>query len=192
MTKAEEIEKYNLKLQKYIDNKSFIKISRNICDEEEILSGFILDMSKDFLFLQLEKDFTFDGYAIIRQDDYDSIRHSSYERTKRKIYNAEGLLKNEYGFKKPLPLTDWTVIFKKLKALDYHVIIQNIYDNYLDFNIGPITKVTDKTVSIHYYDPNGQLIEKPEIIKFDTIRIVQFGDRYSTIFRKYLKPYKKK
>lgn len=61
MTEQEKIFKYGLILQKYIDNKSFIKIFRTVCDKEENVSGFLLGMSKDFMFMQVNSDFTFDG-----------------------------------------------------------------------------------------------------------------------------------
>lgn len=192
MTEQEKILKYDLMLQKYIDNKSFIKIFRTVCDKEENISGFLLGMSKDFMFMQIDSDFMFDGYAIIRKDDFDNILYSSYERTQRKIFKAEGLLEKEYGFGEQLPLTNWTDIFNALKNYDYHVIIENINKDYLDFWIGQIMKVTDKSVSIHNYNPDGQLDEKPKSIKFSTISIVKFGDNYSKTFRKYLRVKKKK
>lgn len=187
MTQRQKVKEYNLMLQKYIDKKAFVKILRTVCGQEENISGFILGMSKGFLFLQLDYDFMLDGYAIIRLDDFDSLRLSSYERTQRKIFKAEGILDTAYGFDKSLPLTSWTEIFKTLKSYDLHVIVENINKDYLDFWIGEIKKVTDKSVSIHNYDPDGQLYDKPTNIKFDTISIVKFGDRYSTVFRKYLK-----
>jgi hypothetical protein len=187
MTERQKIKDYNLMLQKYIDKKAFVKLYRTVCGKEENLSGFILGMSKGFLFLQLDYDFLLDGYAIIRLDDFDSLRHSSYERTQRKIFNAEGILATSYGFDKPLPLTSWTDILKTLKSYDLHIIIENINKDYLDFWIGEIKTVTDKSVSIHNYNPDGELDEKPKNIKLDTISIVKFGDRYSTVFRKYLK-----
>jgi hypothetical protein len=187
MTERQKIKDYNLMLQKYIDKKSFVKLFRTVCDKEENLSGFILGMSKGFLFLQLDYDFMLDGYAIIRIDDFDILRLSSYERTQRKIFNAEGILSTFYGFDKPLPLASWTDIFQTLKKYDLHIIIENINKDYLDFWIGEIKNVTEKSVSIHNYNPDGQLDDKPKNIKFDTISIVKFGDRYSTTFRKYLK-----
>ena len=174
-------------LQKYIDKKAFVKIFRTVCDKEENLSGFILGMSKAFLLLQLADDFMLDGYAIIRLDDFDSLSHSSYQRTQRKIFDAEGILSTTYGFDKHLSLTSWTDILKALKSYDLHVIIENINKDYLNFWIGDIKKVTDKSMSIYNYNPDGQLDEKPKIIKLDTISIIKFGDRYSTVFRKYLK-----
>src|SRR6186713_373443 len=107
MTNQQKIKEYDILVQKYIDNKSFVKIYRTVCEKEENVSGFILGMSKHFLFMQLDYDFMLDGYAIFRKDDFDSIRHSSYERTQRKIFKAEGLLDTEYGFDKKLPLSSW-------------------------------------------------------------------------------------
>ena len=174
-------------LQTYIKKKSLIKIFRTVCDKEENLSGFILGMSSNFLFLQLDNEFILDGYAVIKIDDFDGIRHSSYERTQRKIFYAEGLLANGYGFEKHLPLTSWNDILKTLKSYDIHVIIESINNGSLDFSIGRITRVSERSVSIHNYDPDGNLDEKPTVIKWDTISIMKFGDRYSTTFRKYLK-----
>ena len=174
-------------LKKYMEKRSLVRIFRTVCGEEENIGGFIVGMSKHFLLLQLEDEFMLDGFAIIRRDDYDSIRHSSFERTRGKIFRAEGLLGNEYGFDKPLPLKSWADVLKALKSYDLHVTVQNIKDDYLDFWIGPITKVNDKTVSIHNYDPNGHLDERSTVIRLDTISVLKFGDRYSTTFRKYLK-----
>ena len=178
-------------LKKYIENKNYVKIIRTVCDKEENLSGFILGMSKNFLLLQLAQDFMLDGYAIIRLDDFDSIRHSSYERTQRKIFNAEGLLSTGYGFDKQLSLTSWTDILKALKGYDLHIIVENINKDFLDFWIGPITKVAADSLSIHNYNPDGQFYDKPTVIKLETISVIKFGDRYSTIFRKYLRNKKK-
>jgi hypothetical protein len=187
MTERQKIKDYNLMLQKYIAKKAFVKIFRTVCDKEENLSGFILAMSKQFLLLQLDYDFMLDGYAIIRLDGFDSILHSSYERTQSKIFKAEGILATSYGFDKTLPLTSWTDILKTLKSYDLHVIVENINKDYLDFWIGEIKSVTDKSISIHNYNPDGHLDDKPKNIKLDTISVIKFGDRYSTVFRKYLK-----
>jgi hypothetical protein len=166
-------------------------VLRTVCGEEEDLYGFILGMSTNFLLLQLDNEFSLDGYAVIRVDDFDGIRHSSYERTRRKIFNAEGLLDNRYGFDKSLPLTSWREILKVLKKYDIHVVIENINRDILDFWIGRIARVSTKSVSIQNYDPGGIFDEKPTKILFDTISILKFGDRYSTTFKKYLKERRK-
>ena len=187
MKKQTTIKEYNLMLQQYITRKAFVQIFRTVCGQEENLSGFILGMSNRLLLLQLNNEFMLDGYAVIRIDDFDSIRHSSYERTQQKIFRAEGLLSTGYGFDQPLPLTSWTALLKALKGYDLHVVVENINKDVVDFWIGPIKRVSEKSVSIHNYDPDGQLDAKPTVISLETISVLKFGDRYSTIFRKYLK-----
>jgi hypothetical protein len=184
-------EEYDDLLKKYQDNKSFVKIYRTILDKEDNLSGYILSSSKNFILIQTDNEFRLDGFAIISKDDFDWIRHSSYERTQRKIFKAEGLLNIGFGFDKKLNLDSWTNIFKDLKRNDFHVIIESENKEYLDFHIGHLTKVFNKSVSIHNYNPNGVYDEKPTTIKFEKIRTIKFGDSYSTIFRKYLRTKKK-
>jgi hypothetical protein len=133
-----------------------------------------------------------DGYAVIRLDDFDSIRHSRYERTQQKILRAEGNLSSGYGFDRPLPLTNWTTLLKALKSYDLHVTVENINKDYLDFWIGPIKRLSEKSVSILNYDPDGRLDGKPTAILLETISVVKFGDRYFTTFRKYLKGTKRR
>ncbi len=186
MTQEEKIEKYELMLQRYVRNKSFVKISQTIGETENDVSGFLIDISDDFLLIQNTLDFSLDGYVIIRQDDFDSIRHSDYERTQGKIYRAEGIIKKQYGLDVPISLLSWPEIFKSLKAADIHVIVENDNKDELEFWIGPVIKVNKNSVCIYNYDPNGKFDLK-KTIKYDTIRIVRFGDRYSTTFRKYLK-----
>jgi hypothetical protein len=99
MTKKQKIKEYDIQLQKFINKKSFVKISRIIHEKEENLSGFILSFSKTFMFVQTDYDFRLDGYSIFMKDDFDSIRYSSYEKTQRKIFKAEGIIDNEYGFR---------------------------------------------------------------------------------------------
>jgi len=178
-------------LQQFIDKKTYVKIFRTVCGKEENLSGFILGMSKRLLFLQLDWEFMLDGYAVIRLDDFDSIRRSSYERTQQKILRAEGFLPNGHGFDRPLPLASWATLLNALKAHDLHVIIENIHKDDLNFWIGPIKRVSEKSVSILNYDPDGRLDAKPTAISLDTISVLKFGNRYSTIFRKYLKSAKR-
>lgn len=187
MTRQEKIKKYDVILKKYSDKKEFVKIFRTVCDKEENLSGFILSMSKQFLFVQDTHDFMLDGFAIIRKDDFDSIRCNKNDKTQRKIFKAEGLLEKGFGFNKSIPLISWKDIIAAIKKYDYHIVIESINKDYLDFHIGQVVKVSNKSVSIHNYDPTGKLDKIPTQIKYDTISVLRFGGRYETIFRKYLR-----
>ena len=187
MTTKGKIKHYDIVLQRYIDKREYVKIYRTICNEEENLSGFILKMSKSFLLLQVSSDFMLDGYAIIRKDDFDSIRCNKFDKTQKNILKAEGILKTNYGIDENIPLTNWVRIFQNLRKHNYHIIIENINKDNLDFFIGSITRITKDSVSILNYDSTGKLDQKPTPIKLNNIKTVKFGDRYSTIFRKYLK-----
>lgn len=191
MTKKSKLKQLDV-IKKYIRDLTLVRIFRTLCGRDENITGVIIDASKSFLSIQCISDFMLDGYAIIKFDDYDNIQHSKLERAQKKILIAEKILPFEFGHNKSIPLTEWKDIFSALKDYDLHVCIQNVKKEYLDFWIGPIVKITAKTVSIHNYDPGGRLDSQPTAIKFDTIRTVSFGDRYSTTFRKYLKLPKEK
>jgi hypothetical protein len=186
MTNKEKTTKNNLLLKNYIDKKELVKINRTVCGEATSLRGYILDMSRHFLLIQLDNEFMLDGYAIIKSNGLDNIRCNKYDKAQNKIFKAEGLLEN-YGLINKIPLANWTEIFKTLKKLNYCTIVENINNDYLDFFIGPIKGASEKTVSIHNFDPSGKLDSKPTNIKLETISIIKFGDRYSTIFKKHLK-----
>lgn len=190
MSRKEKIKKYNKLLQKYIDKKEYVQVYRTFFGRDYNLSGFVLNMSKDFLLIQVAQDHMTDGYAIIRQDDYDSMRCSPYEKTYKKILKSEGILDANYGLDRYIDLAAWNTILTDLKKYDFHIVLENTTKENLDFFVGSIEKVTKNTVSIHNYDATGKLDKKPTKIKYDTIKTIIFGDRYSTIFRKYIKPRK--
>ena len=182
---------FDILLQSHIDKKDFIKIKRTFNGKEENISGFILSMSKEFLLIQVDNELSFNGYTIIRKDQFDSLRCNKYDKTLKKIYKAEGLLKSGYGIDKNISLKNWQSIFSDLKKFDYHVIIECEDQEEPSFDIGPIKKTLKGSVSIQYYDATGQLENKLTSLKYSDITTVKFGDNYSMTYRKYLKPAKK-
>ena len=188
--KNKEIKAYDAFLQSHIDKRDFVKIYRKFKEREENISGFLLAISKDFLLLQVDNEFSLNGYAIMRKDQFDSLRCNKYDKTQKKIYIAEGLLDNGYGIDKSISLKSWQDIFKTLKLFDYHVIIECEDKEEPWFDIGPIKRVNKESVSIQYYDPTGQLESKLSSRKYSDITLVKFDDNYSKTFRKYLKPSK--
>lgn len=176
-----------LKVKKYLDKKTNVKIYRTIKNKEANFTGFILAISKEFMLIQTDFDFRLDGYTIIRRDDFSFIRNSSYEKTQTKIYKSEGLLNEGFGFDPKFSIESWKSILTQLKELNFHVIIESDNKKVLNFHIGQIVKTTNKSVFIHNYDPNGILDKMPTKIKFKKIRTLKFDDNYSKVFRKYLK-----
>jgi hypothetical protein len=181
------IKQYDKLIQGYIDNKDLVKIFRTVTDGEANIHGFIIAMSKTFLLIQKEEEFYLNGYAIIRKDHFDALRSNNYEKTFKKILSQEGMLK-EYGLSKKISITSWASIFKALKKLDFHVIVECEDLEVPQFLIGPLTKVHREFVSIKNYDPTGRLDKRSTKVKYNDITIVKFDDRYLNVFRKYLKP----
>jgi len=192
MKKKDKIERYDNMLQKHIDNKDFVKIYRTFQDTEKNISGFILSMTKDFLLVQIDYDFILNGYSIIRKDQFGSLRCNKYDKTQKRIFQAEGIIDRFYGLDKSVSLTNWQDIFTDLEKLDYHIIIECENKKKPKFLIGPIEKMTKNKINIQNYDPTGKLDEKSSSVKYDDITIVTFGDNYSTTFRKYLRQAEKK
>jgi hypothetical protein len=176
----DKIKSYDITLQNYIDKKEFVKIYRTFKDNSENIRGFILKMTKDFLLVQLDNDFFLDGYAIIRKDQFDSIRCSKYEKACKKILKAEGIFDD-------IDLRSWQSVFKSIKKLDFHVIVECESLDEPDFIIGPIKRVTQNSTSIQFYDSTGLLEDKLSIVKYIDITIAKFDDRYTKTYKKYLK-----
>jgi len=188
MTKKQnEIKEYDVTLQKHIDKKEFVKICRTVTDGEANISGFILQMTKDFLLIQIEEEFYLNGYGIIRKDHFDSLRCNKFDRALKRILKAEGILESGFGIEKKINLRNWDTIFKDLKKFDQHVIVECEDLEESLFVIGPIKRVNKDSVSIQYYDPTGLLDKKVTTVKYKDVTLVKFDNRYVNVFRKYLR-----
>lgn len=178
--------KFNKMLNKYIEKKDYIKIRRKTAEGWDYIGGFILQLSKKFLLIQKNEEFSLNGYIIIPQIKY-SIRCCDFEKAFKKILFNEGITERDYGINEQITLDSFQSIFQDLQDNDYHVIVECENLSNPSFTIGPITKVSKKSVRIRYYDATGKLNQKPSKILYKDITKITFGDRYSTIFRKYLK-----
>src|SRR6478736_5588064 len=93
------IRQYNDMLKSHVEKKDYVKIKRTFTDGEANISGFILQMSKDFLLIQKEEEFFLNGYGIIRRDHFDAIRCNKFDRSFKRILKAEGIFDSDYGIK---------------------------------------------------------------------------------------------
>lgn len=145
-------------------------------------------MSNSHLLIQPDEDFMLDGFFIVENKSINNIICNSWDKTKKKIIKSEGLLNLSYDTT-DINLTNWVAIFKSIKKLDFHVIVESEENgrDYINFFIGPIKSINNNSVSIHSYDPNGKFEAKATTIIFDNIKSLKFADRYSTTFRKYLR-----
>ncbi len=181
------IKQYDDMIKGHVDKKDFVKIKRTVTEGSADISGFILQMSKDFLLIQKEEEFYLNGYAIIRKDHFDAIRCNKNDKAFKRILKAEGIIDSDYGIKKKIRLKDWRTIFEDLMRHDYHVIVECEDLKESLFVIGPIKKINKDSVNIQYYDPTGLLDKKPTTVKYKDITLVKFDDRYINVFKKYLR-----
>lgn len=184
--KKEEIESFDEVINKYISKKKFVQVRRDFIDDEAHINGFILEASEDFILVQAEEDFRLTGYSILHKSKFDSIQFDEIDNTVKKILKKEGVITKDYGIKKKVNLSSWQSIFKNLKKLDFHVILECEDSEDPIFLIGPVVKIGEKSVSIHNYDATGVFDEKPTKVKYKDITIVKFDERYANVFRKYL------
>lgn len=187
VTKKKTIKQYDDMIKTHVDKKDFVKIKRTVTEGEANISGFILQMSKDFLLIQKEEEFFLNGYGIIKKDHFDAIRCNKFDKAFKRMLKAEGIFDSDYGIRNKLRLKDWKTIFEDLMKHDYHVIVECEDLEAPLFVIGPIKKVNKDSVSIQYYDPTGLLDKRPTNVKYKDITLVKFDDRYINVFKKYLR-----
>ncbi len=174
-------------LNDHIANQDLIRIDRSFTEGDASMGGFLVKQSDEFLLLQREDEFRLNGFAIMLKDDVEEIRHSKYEHAQQNILEKEGVLDSDLGIDFDLDLSSWQTIFRDLKEQDYHVIAECEDLDEPSFNIGPIREVHSDRVSIHFFDATGLYEKEPTSIDYDDITTLQFGDRYTTVFRKYLR-----
>ncbi|TCZ70440.1 hypothetical protein [Flaviaesturariibacter aridisoli] len=176
----------------YVQKKELVTLFRSFDEPDLYVSGYLLVFSTDLLLLQREDEFLLNGYSVLRRRDLEGIRCGPYEKTLHKILRAEGVLEGTFGIEPPLPPDSWPDLFRALKRRDLHVIVECEEEEEPGFFIGPVELVSLHSVGVQTYDPDGQLAGQWSIIPFENITKVTFGDRYTTVFRKYLKPPRKK
>ncbi len=186
------IKEYDNMLQRHIEKKHVVKLLRSFKKGEANIFGYLLNISKELLLMQVEYDFVVDGYAIMPKYAFDSLRFNKYDKTLTKILVAEGIRDRDWGIKHDIDITGWHEAFTCLQQLDLHVVVECENKINSKFLIGPIARVGKNSVSIQYYDASGLLDTKPTTVKFDDITTVKFEDMYSRVFRKYLRASKTK
>lgn len=179
-------------MKKYALNREYVKIFRTVTAGEANIYGIISEISDDFIQIAENDEFNFNGEIIIRRDHFDAIRCNQFEKTIKKILMAENQLTKEKPQSTSIDITSWKTIFEGLMKIDIHVIIECEDLKNPTFSIGPIQKIHHKSVEILNYDAMGHFNKKSTRINYRDITILKFNDKYSTVFRKYLKNSKSK
>lgn len=160
----------------------FRKVGKNLFKNH----GFIMEFNDDFIVFYETYDFDLVGYSIFTISSISEIRYNNNDKYYDKIMRWEGITaKADYPHN--IDLTNWSTIFKSIKSLGFNVIIENEKPEQETFHIGPITKITDKSVKMRSFDPKGYLDKEDTKFKWKDVTRVQFDERYTNIFSKYLR-----
>ncbi len=184
--------KVQKKIKDFYENQKFARITRKVAkDWNELSRGYIVDFSNSFVVIQECDDFRLLGFNILPIKDFKKIRYNKND----KYYDKIMLLENEkenIGIKTKVDLTDWKSIFNSLKENNKNIVIECENPKISSFTIGPIKRITNKSVFIQYFNATGLLDNKPTKIKYKNITKIMFDDRYIDIFSKYTNERKKK
>ncbi|MCA0133890.1 hypothetical protein [Winogradskyella alexanderae] len=180
------------KIKDFYKNQKFARITRKVAEDwDELSRGYIVDFSNDFVVIQECDDFRLLGFNILPIKDFKQIRYNNNDKYYDKIMLLENEKKN-IGIKTKVDLTNWKSIFQSLRKKKKNVVVECENPKIDSFTIGPIKRITDKSVFIQYFNATGFLDEKPTKIEFKNISKIMFDDRYVDIFSKYTRERKKK
>jgi hypothetical protein len=143
--------------------------------------GGIVSESPALTLLHQEVDFQFDGYVAFRTKDITRREPSDANHHCQRLMRREGLWEPVPRWVKKLSVTGWPELIADLVG-KVVVLEDELRD---EFYIGPILEVGSKKVVVHYFDPCGRL-RNAENVLYSRITSMKFGDRYSTIYAKYL------
>jgi len=180
------------KIKEHFENQKFSRITRKVAaDWNEISRGYIVDFSKNFIVLQDTEDFKACGFNILPVQQITKIRYNNHDRYYDKIMGWENEKLN-IKLKTKIDLISWKTIFKTFQQRKMNVIVECENPDFSSFIIGKVKRITDKSVSILYFDAAGFFDEKPTKVEFENISKITFDDRYIDVFSKYTRERKMK
>jgi hypothetical protein len=179
-------------IEKHHKEKNYVHITRIISYYvEDIIRGYIVDYSKDFIILEEVEDFRGLGFVILPFKQILKIRYNKNDRFYDKIMEWEKE-KDKISLTIKVDLTNWQSIFQTFQEKKMNVFVQCEALKLNNYATGPITNITKNSVYIQFFDQAGFLDDEPTQVYFEDITKVVFDDRYMNIMSKYLRKRKQK
>lgn len=181
-------EKIADQLKEYFNENSYVRITRGKKNDfERISTGYIVDLSQDFILLKEVDEFSIIGYNIIPIKTIRKLRYNDNDKYSDFIYKSEfsetELISKDFE----INISSFEDVFKDLKRLDKTIISECEKFKHGYFAIGNLNKVENNAVFINYFDAQGRLDEKSVEHKFKWVTKITFDDNYSKVFSKYIK-----
>lgn len=166
-----------------IKNSSYMDIERSNIDDE-LIGGFPLCVTDQFLIISKIYDFRNDGVTLLRIKDITSISPFGHRTFIENICKAEGLDKIQNPYKNLNSLYD---VLLNIDTNKQYITIQcENYDNDLYFSIGKILKVAEEYVYMKVFDTEGIWDNIAREIPYKDITLISINDNYSNMFYKYM------
>ena len=172
------------KIERHALLKRYTRLTREIGGNLEISSGFILDVSTDFILLQESEEFRIMGFQIIPIYTITHVRYNKNDKAYEHILKAEGLY-DLVQMKYKVDLTSWTSICRDIQKTELTIISECERPDMDYFCIGELKRVNKKSISIRNFNAQGILDNENTEHKFSDITKLSFDDHYANVFSKY-------
>lgn len=174
-------------IQYHIDNGFMMTIDR--CSNDKVISieGFPICFSEDFILSTVIVDFHDEGYTILRTKDIIDAYSNESDSFVEQICIAEGLQqKIHQNFINEISAIKQILL--QLKDYNGFICIQCEHqEKKCSFYMGKILNVQDGLVQFRDIDMFGEWDKNTDVIPFDEITQITFGDNYSKMYYKYMK-----
>ncbi|MDR2207110.1 MAG: hypothetical protein LBE36_13260 [Flavobacteriaceae bacterium] len=170
------------KITNYYNHKNYVGIVKNIPETQELVWGYIVDFSENFIVVQEIYDFIPISFVILPMKNIKKIYHRKRDKYFEKILKREQI---SIALRTKVDLTDWVSIMKTFQKKKQNIIAKCEDPDIDTFTIGEIKRVMSDSVYIRYFDAFGFFDKTLTKIEYKSITAFNFDDIYTTVFSKY-------
>jgi hypothetical protein len=171
-------------LRAAVARREFVRVAREAVTAERI-HGFVLAASDALLLMQEFRDFTPEGWAVVRLRDVTGARSDANERFAERVLEGEGIRVSSPP--STLELDSWATVFASLLRGEWPLVLVEREDAGDDGDIwvGRLLGAGETAAALRYVNPLGVWDAGVDDIDYDDVTVVRFGDRYTTVLARY-------
>jgi len=162
-----------MKIQGKLDIYLMKLISIEFSDREDIVSGFLLDYSEDWILLKTNPaDYIVDGYTIVKNKRINEVYQDEVEEFTEAVINLKGITPI---YSEKVPLDSIQEIFKYLNSK--YEMFSFAEKSEKAIYPGRLININDKKIRIEWIDTRAKWIGERKF-KIDKIRTIEFDNDY--------------
>ena len=148
-------------------------ISIEFSDRKNIISGFLLDYSEDWILLKTNPaDYIVDGYTIVRNKRIDEVYQDEDEEFAEAVISIKGITPS---YDEKIPLGSIQEIFRYLNTKYEMFAFAEKYEKAI--YPGRLIDINDKKIRIEWIDTRAQWVGERKF-KINKIRTIEFDNDY--------------